>query len=226
VTLAREVPAPAHPEVVEIGSSEPAEDAACIVPGRAARSPRQSDPACRGSETGAPVCRHLPSQDRALGAICAYPKFTPAPFREDDLWNGYPEEINAPYGMAKKAPLVQCQAYRQQYGTNAIFLLPVNLYGPRDNFDLETSHVIPAPIRKCVEAAEQGRAEIVLWGDGSPTREFLYVEDAAEAIPAAAGRYDKPAPDNLGSGAEITIRDLAETIARLTSFEGRISFGM
>jgi GDP-L-fucose synthase len=157
-----------------------------------------------------------------LGTICAYPKFTPVPFREADLWNGYPEETNAPYGIAKKALLVQCQAYRQQYGMNAIFLLPVNLYGPRDNFDLETSHVIPALIRKCVEATEQGREEIVLWGDGSPTREFLYVEDAAEAILAATERYDKPAPVNLGSGVEITIRDLAETIARLTGFKGRI----
>ncbi|MDP2996633.1 MAG: GDP-L-fucose synthase [Bryobacterales bacterium] len=159
-----------------------------------------------------------------LGTICAYPKFTPVPFCEDDLWNGYPEETNAPYGIAKKALLVQCQAYRQQYGMNAIFLLPVNLYGPRDNFDPETSHVIPALIRKCVEATEQGRAEIVLWGDGSPTREFLYVEDAAEAVLAATERYDKPAPVNLGSGVEITIRDLAETIARLTGFKGRITW--
>ncbi|MBI4873333.1 MAG: GDP-L-fucose synthase [Acidobacteria bacterium] len=157
-----------------------------------------------------------------LGTICAYPKFTPVPFREEDLWNGYPEETNAPYGIAKKALLVQCQAYREQYGVNAIYLLPVNLYGPRDNFDLEASHVIPALIRKCVEAVERNRAEIVLWGDGSPTREFLYVEDAAEGIVAAAERYDKPAPINLGSGVEISIRDLAEKIAALTGFAGRI----
>lgn len=157
-----------------------------------------------------------------LGTICAYPKFTPIPFREDDLWNGYPEETNAPYGVAKKALLVQCQAYRQQYGMNAIFLLPVNLYGPRDNFDLESSHVIPALIRKCVEAVNDRRTEIVLWGDGSPTREFLYVEDAAEGILAATERYDKPDPVNLGSGMEISIRDLAQKIARLTGFEGRI----
>ena len=157
-----------------------------------------------------------------LGTICAYPKFTPVPFREDDLWNGYPEETNAPYGIAKKALLVQCQAYRQQYGLNAVFLLPVNLYGPRDNFDLASSHVIPALIRKCVEAVRQGCSEIVLWGDGSPTREFLYVEDAAEGIAAAAERYDKPDPVNLGSGMEISIRDLAAKIAALTGFRGRI----
>ena len=157
-----------------------------------------------------------------LGTICAYPKFTPVPFREEDLWNGYPEETNAPYGMAKKALLVQCQAYREQYGMNAIFLLPVNLYGPRDNFDLESSHVIPALIRKCVEAVEEGREEIVLWGDGSPTREFLYVEDAAEGIVLATERYDKPDPVNLGSGMEISIRDLASKIAEMTGFRGRI----
>ena len=157
-----------------------------------------------------------------LGTICAYPKHTPVPFREEELWNGYPEETNAPYGVAKKALLVQCQAYRQQYGMNAIFLLPVNLYGPRDNFDLETSHVIPALVRKCVEAVEQNRQEIVLWGDGSPTREFLYVADAAEGIIAATGRYDKPDPVNLGSGREISVRDLAEKIAQLTGFKGRI----
>jgi GDP-L-fucose synthase len=157
-----------------------------------------------------------------LGTICAYPKFTPIPFREEDLWHGYPEETNAPYGIAKKALLVQCQAYRQQYGMNAIFLLPVNLYGPRDNFDLESSHVIPALIRKCLEAVDNRRTEIVLWGDGSPTREFLYVEDAAEGILAATERYDKPDPVNLGSGVEISIRDLAQKIAGLTGFEGRI----
>jgi GDP-L-fucose synthase len=157
-----------------------------------------------------------------LGTICAYPKFTPIPFREDDLWSGYPEETNAPYGIAKKVLLVQCQAYREQYGLNAIFLLPVNLYGPGDNFDLESSHVIPALIRKCVEAVKRGRKEIVLWGDGSPTREFLYVEDAAEGIVTATERYDKPEPVNLGSGREISVRDLAEKIAALTGFRGRI----
>ena len=157
-----------------------------------------------------------------LGTICAYPKFTPVPFREEELWNGYPEETNAPYGLAKKMLLVQCQAYREQYGMNAIFLLPVNLYGPGDNFDLESSHVIPALIRKCVEAVQAGREEIVLWGDGSPTREFLYVEDAAEGILLATERYDKSDPVNLGSGMEISIRDLATTIAAMTGFAGRI----
>lgn len=156
-----------------------------------------------------------------LGTICAYPKFTPAPFSEDNLWNGYPEETNAPYGLAKKMLLVQCQAYRQQYGMNAIYLLPVNLYGPRDNFDLETSHVIPALIRKCVEAIAAGRSEIVLWGDGSPTREFLHVEDAADAIVAAAERYNGSEPVNIGSGTEISIRELAEKIAGLTGFRGQ-----
>ena len=157
-----------------------------------------------------------------LGTICAYPKFTPVPFREEELWNGYPEETNAPYGLAKKVLLVQCQAYREQYGMNAIFLLPVNLYGPGDNFDLDSSHVIPALIRKCLEAAEAGREEIVLWGDGSPTREFLYVEDAAEGIVLATEQYDKSDPVNLGSGTEISIRDLATTIAEMTGFAGRI----
>jgi GDP-L-fucose synthase len=157
-----------------------------------------------------------------LGTICAYPKFTPVPFREEDLWNGYPEETNAPYGIAKKALLVQCQAYRSQYGLNAVFLLPVNLYGPGDNFDPQTSHVIPALIRKCIEAVEEGRPEIVCWGDGSPTREFLYVEDAAAAIVAAVERYDQPDPVNLGSGWEISIRELAGQIAALTGFTGRI----
>jgi GDP-L-fucose synthase len=155
-----------------------------------------------------------------LGTICAYPKFTPVPFSEDDLWNGYPEETNAPYGIAKKALLVQCQSYRQQYGMNAIFVLPVNLYGPRDNFDLENSHVIPALIRKCLEARATGATEIVLWGDGAPTREFLYVTDAARGIVLATQEYDKPEPVNLGSGYEISIRDLAEMIARLTGFTG------
>ncbi len=157
-----------------------------------------------------------------LGTICAYPKFTPVPFREDSLWDGYPEETNAPYGIAKKALLVQCQAYRAQYGMNAVFLLPVNLYGPKDNFDLQSSHVIPALIRKCIDAVQNGRAEIELWGDGSPTREFLYVEDAAEAIVSAAEHYNGSDPVNIGSGEEIPIRDLAEKIARLTGFAGGI----
>lgn len=158
----------------------------------------------------------------AIGTVCAYPKFTPVPFREDDLWNGYPEETNAPYGLAKKMLLVQAQAYRQQYGFNAIFLLPVNLYGPRDNFDLESSHVIPALIRKCIEAQESGQERVEVWGDGSPTREFLYVEDAAEGILLAAERYNGADPVNLGSGFEISIRDLAELIRRLTGFEGKL----
>ncbi len=158
----------------------------------------------------------------AVGTICAYPKFTPVPFKEENLWDGYPEETNAPYGLAKKMLLVQAQAYREQYGFNAIYPLPVNLYGPRDNFDLETSHVIPAMIRKCVEAQERGDREIILWGDGSPTREFLYVEDAAEGILLAAERYNGSEPFNLGSGMEIRIKDLAELIARLTGFEGKI----
>src|SRR5215467_2916862 len=156
----------------------------------------------------------------ALGTICAYPKFTPVPFKEEDIWNGYPEETNAPYGLAKKMMLVQSQAYRQQYGFNSIVLFPVNLYGPRDNFDLETSHVIPALIRKCAEAQQAGRSEIVLWGDGTPTREFLYVEDAAEGILLAAERYDESEPMNLGSGREISIRDLANTIAGLMGYRG------
>jgi len=158
----------------------------------------------------------------AIGTVCAYPKFTPVPFREDDIWNGYPEETNAPYGLAKKMLLVQAQAYRQQYGYNAIFLLPVNLYGPRDNFHLESSHVIPALIRKCIEAQEAGQQELVVWGDGSPTREFVYVEDAAEGIVLASERYNDPDPVNIGSGHEISIKDLAMLIARLTGFEGRL----
>jgi GDP-L-fucose synthase len=166
--------------------------------------------------------RHGVEKTVVLGTICAYPKFTPVPFREEDLWNGYPEETNAPYGLAKKMMLVQCQAYREQYGMNAIFVLPVNLYGPRDNFDLQSSHVIPALIRKCVEAVQTGREEIVLWGDGSPTREFLYVEDAVDGILLATERYNKSAPVNLGSGMEISIRDLATLIARLTGFIGKI----
>jgi GDP-L-fucose synthase len=158
----------------------------------------------------------------ALGTVCAYPKITPLPFREDDLWNGYPEETNAPYGLAKKMLLVQSEAYRQQHGFNSIFLLPVNLYGPRDNFDPESSHVIPALLRKCLEASERGDAEIVAWGDGSPTREFLYVEDAAEGVVLAAERLNQSTPVNLGSAFEISIRELTETIARLTGFGGRI----
>jgi GDP-L-fucose synthase len=160
----------------------------------------------------------------AIGTVCAYPKHTPVPFREEDLWNGYPEETNAPYGLAKKMLLVQSQAYRQQYGFNSIFLLPVNLYGPGDNFDPRSSHVIPALIRKCVEAREQSKDEIMAWGDGSPTREFLYVEDAAEGIVLAAERYDRSDPVNLGSSYEISIRDLVETIARLTGFAGEIGW--
>lgn len=158
----------------------------------------------------------------AIGTVCAYPKFTPVPFKEEDLWNGYPEETNAPYGLAKKMMLVQAQAYRQQYGFNAIFLLPVNLYGPRDNFNPASSHVIPALIRKCIEAQESGQKELVVWGDGSPTREFLYVEDAARGILMAAEGYNGPEPVNLGSGYEISIKDLAGLIARLTGFEGRL----
>ncbi|MBM3150869.1 MAG: GDP-L-fucose synthase [Chloroflexi bacterium] len=158
----------------------------------------------------------------AIGTVCAYPKFTPVPFKEDDLWIGYPEETNAPYGLAKKMLLVQSQSYRQQYGFNAIYLLPVNMYGPRDNFDLQSSHVIPALIRKCLEAQERGDREVVVWGDGSPTREFIYVEDAAEGILQASEKYDGPEPVNLGSGREISIKDLAEMIARLTGFEGRL----
>jgi GDP-L-fucose synthase len=158
----------------------------------------------------------------ALGTICSYPKFTPVPFREEDLWNGYPEETSAPYGLAKKMLLVQAQAYRRQYGLSAIFLLPVNLYGPRDNFDPSSSHVIPALIKKCVEAKERGDARIEAWGDGSPTREFLFVKDAAEGVVLAAERYDASEPVNLGSSYEVSIKDLTETIARLTGFPGGI----
>jgi len=158
----------------------------------------------------------------AIGTICAYPKFTPVPFKEENLWDGYPEETNAPYGLAKKMLLVQSQAYRQQYGFNSIYLLPVNLYGPADNADLETSHVIPAIIRKCVEALRDKRDEIVLWGTGNPTREFLYVDDAAEGILLATEKYDASDAVNLGSGQEISIRDLANLISRLTGFNGKI----
>jgi GDP-L-fucose synthase len=158
----------------------------------------------------------------AIGTVCSYPKFTPVPFKEEDLWEGYPEETNAPYGLAKKALLVQSQAYRQQYGFNTIYLIPVNLFGPGDNFDLETSHVVPALIRKYIEAKESGREEVILWGDGSPTREFLYVEDAAAGILMGAEQYDGADPVNLGSGQEISIMDLAEKIAELVGFKGRI----
>jgi GDP-L-fucose synthase len=159
-----------------------------------------------------------------VGTVCAYPKFTPIPFKEEDLWEGYPEETNAPYGLAKKMLLVQSQAYRQQYGFNSIFLLPVNLYGPGDNFDLNTCHVIPALIRKCLEAKDQGRDKIEVWGTGNVSREFLYVEDAAEGILLAAERYNRSEPVNLGSGIEITIKKLVELIAHLTGFVGRIEY--
>lgn len=158
------------------------------------------------------------------GTVCAYPKFAPVPFKEESLWDGYPEETNAPYGIAKKALLVQCQAYREQYGMNAIYLLPVNLYGPRDNFDPHSSHVIPALIRKAVEARDAGSAELEVWGDGSATREFLYVDDAAEGIVRAAERYNGARPVNLGSGEECSIKELVETIVSLVGFEGRISW--
>ncbi len=158
----------------------------------------------------------------AIGTICAYPKFTPVPFKEENLWDGYPEETNAPYGLAKKMLLVQSQAYREQYGFNSIYLLPVNLYGPGDNFNLETSHVVPALIRKMIEAEEQGEKEVVLWGDGSPTREFFYAGDAARGIVLAAERYNSREPVNLGAGMEISIKDLAHLIAKLTGFSGEI----
>ena len=158
----------------------------------------------------------------AIGTVCAYPKFTPVPFKEDDLWIGYPEETNAPYGLAKKMLLVQSQAYRQEYGFNSIFLLPVNLYGPRDNFDPASSHVIPALIKKCVDAIDAGAGHIECWGTGSASREFIYAEDAAEGILLATEKYDKPDAVNIGSGFEITIHDLAEKIARLTGFKGQI----
>jgi GDP-L-fucose synthase len=160
----------------------------------------------------------------AIGTICAYPKITPIPFREENLWDGYPEETNAPYGLAKKMLLVQAQAYREQYGMNAIYLLPVNLYGPGDNFDPDTSHVIPALIRKCIEARKADAPAITVWGDGTPSREFLYVDDAADGIVLATERYDGAEPVNLGAGREITVRDLVELIARLTGFRGRVEF--
>jgi len=160
----------------------------------------------------------------AIGTVCAYPKFTPVPFKEDDIWNGYPEETNAPYGLAKKMLLVQAQSYRQQYGYNAIFLLPVNLYGPGDNFNPKSSHVIPALIRKCIEAQESGQSEVQIWGDGSPTREFLFVEDAARGIVMASEKYNGAEPVNLGSGFEISIKDLAGLITRLTGFQGKLVY--
>jgi len=160
----------------------------------------------------------------ALGTICAYPKFTPVPFKEEDLWNGYPEETNAPYGLAKKMMLVQSQAYRAQYGFNSIFLLPLNLYGPRDNFNPKSSHVIPALIRKFIEAKDRGEEEVICWGTGKPTRGFLYVEDAAEGILLATEKYNKSDPVNLGTDLEISIKDLAELIAKLVGFKGRISW--
>ena len=158
----------------------------------------------------------------AIGTICAYPKYTPAPFKEEDLWIGYPEETNAPYGLAKKMLLVQSQAYRKQYGFNSIYLLPVNLYGPRDNFMPESSHVIPALIKKCFDAMDEGAEKIVVWGDGSATREFLYVEDAAKAIILASEGYDKPEPVNIGSGFEISIKELVGLIKELSGFKGKI----
>jgi GDP-L-fucose synthase len=158
----------------------------------------------------------------AIGTICCYPKFTPVPFKEENLWNGYPEETNAPYGLAKKMLLVQSQAYRQQYGFNSVFLLPVNLYGPGDNFDPETSHVIPALIKKCADAIKTGTSEVTVWGTGRATREFLYVEDAAEAIVMASEKYNKSDPVNIGAGFEISIKDLVDIIVELTGFEGKI----
>jgi GDP-L-fucose synthase len=157
-----------------------------------------------------------------VGTICAYPKFTPVPFKESDIWNGYPEETNAPYGVAKKALMVMCQAYRQQYGLDAIYLLPVNLYGPRDNFDLQTSHVIPALIRKCIEARKRGDATMSAWGTGSASREFLFVRDCADGIVSAMQHYDSPEPLNLGNGREITIKTLTELVAKVSNFKGKI----
>ena len=166
--------------------------------------------------------RYEVSKFVAIGTVCAYPKFTKVPFKEADLWNGYPEETNAPYGLAKKMLLVQAQAYRKQYGFNAIYLLPVNLYGPGDNFDLESSHVIPAMIRKFSEAVDKGEKEVILWGTGKTTREFLYVKDCAEAICLATERYNSEAPVNIGSGSEVSIRNLAKIIARITEYSGKI----
>ena len=178
--------------------------------------------AVMGIEVMEQARHHSVSKLVQVGTVCAYPKFAPIPFSEDDLWEGYPEETNAPYGLAKKMLLVQAQAYRQQYGFNAIYLLPVNLYGPGDNIDLESSHVIPALIRKCLEAREAKADSVEVWGTGTPTREFLYVEDAARAIVLAAERYDKADPVNIGSSEEISIKDLVELIVELTGFEGAV----
>lgn len=198
--------------------------AAAVVGGIGANAARPGDffylNAIMGIQILEAARRYVVEKTVVLGTICSYPKYTPVPFREDDLWNGYPEETNAPYGLAKKALLVQCQAYRQQHGMNAIFLMPVNLYGPRDNFDPKTSHVIPALIRKCVEACDEGKKVVRIWGDGSPTREFLYVKDAAKGVVQAVLAYDKPEPVNLGNGGEISIRELALKIALLTGFKG------
>jgi GDP-L-fucose synthase len=166
--------------------------------------------------------RHGTEKFVCVGTVCSYPKFTPVPFREENLWNGYPEETNAPYGLAKKMLLVQLQAYREEYGLHGIYLVPVNLYGPRDNFDLETSHVIPALIRKCVEAKRAGAPNVVVWGTGQATREFLYVEDAAEAIVLGAEKYDAVEPVNLGSGQEVSVRELVELIRNMAQYEGTI----
>ena len=199
---------------------------AAVVGGIAANQARPAefffDNLIMGTQLLDQAWRHEVEKFVAIGTICAYPKFAPVPFREEDLWDGYPEETNAPYGLAKKMLLVQSQAYRQQYDYNSIFLLPVNLYGPGDNFDPQTSHVIPALIRKCVEALDRGDDEIVVWGDGTPTREFLYVEDAAEAIVLAAERYNSSDPVNIGSGREISIRELVHCIATAVGFTGRI----
>ena len=166
--------------------------------------------------------RHGVEKFVCIGTVCSYPKFTPVPFKEENIWNGYPEETNAPYGLAKKMLLVQLDAYRQEYGLNGIYLIPVNLYGPRDNFDLESSHVIPALIRKCAEAQRAGAPELVAWGTGAATREFLYVDDAAEAIVLAAEKYDRTEPMNLGSGQEVSVHDLVSTIAALMNYKGEI----
>lgn len=166
--------------------------------------------------------RHGLEKFVCLGTVCSYPKFTPVPFQEENIWNGYPEETNAPYGLAKKMLLVQLEAYRQEYGLQGIYLIPVNLYGPRDNFDLETGHVIPALIRKCVEAKRAGAPQLVVWGTGQATREFLYVEDAAEAIVLAAEKYEQAGPMNLGSGQEVSIRDLVEMIQAMTGYAGEV----
>ena len=199
---------------------------AAVVGGIAANQARPAefffDNLIMGTQLLDQAWRHEVEKFVAIGTICAYPKFAPVPFREEDLWDGYPEETNAPYGLAKKMLLVQSQAYRQQYDYNSIFLLPVNLYGPGDNFDPQTSHVVPALIRKCVEALDRGDDEIVVWGDGTPTREFLYVEDAAEAIVLAAERYNSSDPVNIGSGREISIRELVHCIATAVGFTGRI----